>query len=82
MIEQRAFSFLIKGMFQPSLNRYNTRSQIALNIPLRKTNTGQMALSFLGLRIWTRISRITKNVKTKDSFFHTYSEERNFKHAV
>ena len=33
-------------MFQPSLNRYNTSSQMALDTPLRKTDTGQQALIF------------------------------------
>ena len=36
----------INDMFQPSLNRYNTSSQMALDTPLRKTNTGQQALIF------------------------------------
>lgn len=35
-------------MFQPSLNRSKTRSQIALDIPLQKINTRKQALSFLG----------------------------------
>ena len=35
-------------MFKPSYNRYNTRSQIVFDISLRKTNTGQHNLSFLG----------------------------------
>ena len=30
----------IQEMFKPSLNRYSTRSQMALNIPLWKVNTG------------------------------------------
>ena len=68
----------INDMFQSSLNRYSTRSKMALDIPLRKTNTGgQQALSFLGPKIWTEISHSTKNAKIY-GFFHTYSEEGNF----
>ena len=33
----------IHEMFKPSLCRYSTRPQMALDIPLRKTNTGQKA---------------------------------------
>ena len=33
----------INNIFQPSGSRYNTGSQMALDIPLRKTNTGQQA---------------------------------------
>ena len=35
-------------MVKPSLCRYSTRSQMTLDIPLRKTNLGQESLSFLG----------------------------------
>ena len=38
----------IHEMFQPSLCRYSTRLQMTLGMPLRKTNTGQKNLSFLG----------------------------------
>ena len=50
-------------MLKPSHNRYNTRSHIVLDIALRKTNTGQQALSFLEPETWTKISHSTKNVK-------------------
>lgn len=40
----------INNMFKPSFNRYNTRSQMTLKAPLLKTNAGQQALSFLGLK--------------------------------
>ena len=36
------------------LCRYSTRSQMALDIPLRKTNTEQKSLSFLGPKIWSK----------------------------
>ena len=54
----------IHEMFKPSLCRYSTRSQMALDIPLRKTNTGQKSLSFLGPKIWSKIDPSIKNVRT------------------
>ena len=36
----------IHEMFKPSLCRHSSRSQIALDIPLQKTNTGQKSLYF------------------------------------
>ena len=41
---------------------------MALNIPLRKTNTRQQALSFHGPKIWTKIGHNMKNIKTTASF--------------
>ena len=49
---------------------YSTRSQLALNIPLRKTNTWQKSLSFLGPKIWSKVNSSIKNVKTSPSFMH------------
>ena len=39
----------------PLLNNYNTRLQIALHIPLCRTNKGQEDMSFLGLKIWIKL---------------------------
>ena len=57
-------------MFKPSLCRYRTRSQMTLGITLRKTNTGQKNLSFLGPKIWSKIGPSMKNVRTSSSFMH------------
>ena len=65
-------------MFQPSLDRNNARSHMALNIPLRKANIGQQALSFLGPKIRAKIIHVTKNIKTTASFIHILGA-RNFK---
>ena len=58
---------------------YNTRSQMAFVIHLRKTITVQGAVSFLGLKIWSKISHSVNNMKMTmvydDGFLHTYSEE-------
>ena len=64
----------INDIFKPQYNRYNTRSQMALDIPLRKTNTGQQT-SFPGPKICTKTSRSTKNVKTTTSFTHALTRE-------
>ena len=53
----------IHEIFKPSLLIYSTRSQMALDIPLRKTNTGQKRLSLLGPKIWSKINPSSKNVK-------------------
>ena len=58
-----------------SYKRYNTISQRTLDIPLQKTNTGQRALSFLGPKIWTKISHSTNNVKTRASFTSNLKRE-------
>ena len=53
----------IHKMFEPSLLGYTTGSQMPLDIPLGKTNTGQERLSFFGQKIWSRINPSNKNVK-------------------
>ena len=52
------------------LYRYSTRSQMAVDIPLRKTNTGQKSLSFVGPKMRSRIGPSIKNVRTSSSFMH------------
>ena len=44
----------IHEMFKPSLCRFSTRSQMAFDIPLRKTNTGQKGLYFLRPKIGSK----------------------------
>ena len=53
----------------------NTTSQMIMDQPLRKRNTGQQALSFLGRKLWIKISHSTKNVKTMASFTHALKRE-------
>ena len=60
----------IHEMFKPSLCRCSTRSQMALDIPLWKTNTGQKSLFFFGPKIWSKIGPGIKNVRTSSSFMH------------
>ena len=61
----------IYEMFKSSLCKYNTRSQMALDIPLQKTSTGQKIFSFLGLKTLSKIGPSIKNVWTASSFMHT-----------
>ena len=60
----------IHEMFKPWLSKYSTRSKMASDIPLRKANTGQKSLSFLGPKIWSKISPIIKNARTSFSFMY------------
>ena len=41
---------------------------------LRKENTGQKSLSFLGPNIWSKINPGIKNIKTSSSFKHAIKE--------
>ena len=43
---------------------------MALHILLRKTNSGQQALSFLEPEIWNKVNHSNENVKTTVSFTH------------
>ena len=61
-------------MSKPSLCRYSTRSQMALDIPLWITNIGQKSLSILGLKIWSKRGPSIKNVRTLSSFTHAITK--------
>ena len=50
----------IHKMFKPSFCKHSTRSQMTLDIPLQKTNTGQKSLFFLRPKIWSNISLVSK----------------------
>ena len=41
-------------IYNSSCDKYNTRSQMKLNIPLIKTNKGQQVLSFPGPKMWAK----------------------------
>ena len=60
----------LNDMFISSLNNYNTRSQMALDIPLCKTNKEQKSMSFLGPKIWNKVSLKIKSAATTSSFRH------------
>ena len=54
----------------PLLNNYNTRLQIALDIPLCRTNKEQKSMSFLGPKIWNKVSSNIKTAATISTFTH------------
>ena len=49
---------------------------MAYVIPLRKTNAGQEALFFLGLKISHSIKNMKVTIFYDDAFLHTYLEEK------
>ena len=59
----------------PSLNKYNTRSQIALDTSLCRTIKGQKGMSFIGSKIWNKVSSNIKTVATTSSFTHRLKKE-------
>lgn len=60
---------------------YKRTAYMTLDMLLRKTCTGKKALSFLGLIICIELFPSTKNVRIT-AFFHTFSEETNFKQTL
>ena len=62
-------------MFMPSLNKYNTRSQIALDTSLCRTIKGQKGMSFFGSKIWNKVSSNIKTVATTSSFTRRLKKE-------
>ena len=59
----------------PSFNKYNTRSPMALDIPLQKTVLGQKSTSFLGPKIGFKINNDLKTVLTTNFFTYTLKKE-------
>ena len=51
-------------MFMPLSNNCNTRSQMALNIPVCRTIRGQKSMWFLGPNIWNKVSLTIKAAAT------------------
>lgn len=62
-------------MFIHSLNTYNTRPQMALDMPLCRANKRQKSTSFLGPKIWNRLSSNVKTAATTVSFAHSLKKE-------
>ena len=60
----------LNDMFMLSLNNDNMRSHMALDIPLCRTIRGQKSMSFLGPKIWNKISSNIKIAATTSSFTH------------
>ena len=60
--------------FVPSRNTYNTRSHMALEIPLKKSNLGQKSISFIGRSIWNKLRNHLKVLNTTTSFTYNYKK--------
>ena len=59
----------------PSLNNYDTRSQLAFDIPLCRTNKRQKGMSLLGPKIWNKLSSNIKTAATTASFTHRLKKD-------
>ena len=71
----------VNDMFNFSYNRYNTRSKVALYLPLTRQIQDNKTFSFFGPSIWTNVSHSTKNVKVR-SFSYLLRRERDFRQTV
>ena len=67
--------YCLNDICMPSLNNYNTRSQMTFDIPLFRTNKGRKSASFLDPKIWNMLSSNIKGAGTTASF--TQSQKRN-----
>ena len=59
----------------PSLSNCNTRSQMALGLPLCRTNKRQKSMSFLGSKIWNKVSSNIKTAATTSSLTYRLKKE-------
>ena len=55
-------------------SRVTRRSKFKLNLPFRKSNTGQKCLSYLGPKIWNSQSSDVKSIANINSFKHKIKE--------
>ena len=62
--------FYFEDIFTPTFNKYNTRSQVALDIPLRKATIRQKSISFLGPKVLSKTNSSLKAVRTTATFTH------------
>ena len=63
--------YCLNDIFMPSLNNYNTRLQMTLDIPFCRTNKGQKSMSFLGPKIWNMLSSNMKAAASIATFTHS-----------
>ena len=62
----------VNELFVPSRNTYNTRSHIALEKLLKKSNLGQKRISFIGPSIWNKLGNNLKALNTAALYTHNY----------
>ena len=56
-------------------SRVTRRSKLKLNLPFRKSNTGQKCLSYLGPKIWNNLSSDLKSTNNVNSFKHKIKDD-------
>ena len=66
--------FNVNDLFVPSINLYNTRLHIALEIPLKKRNLGQKSIYFTWPSILNKLSNNVEILNTSTSFIHNYKK--------
>ena len=66
--------FYVNELFVPSKAIYKTRSHMALEIPLRKSNLGQKNISIIRPSIWNKLSNDLNILITVISFTHNYKK--------
>ena len=63
-------------LYLPSRNLYDTRrSHTALDIPLKKSNTGQKSISFLVPSLWNKLDSGLKSAASAISFTHGFKKQ-------
>ena len=60
----------LNNIYIPSVNNYNTKSQMALNLWLFRTNEGQKNMSLLGPVTWNKLVLSIKTAAASTSFTH------------
>ena len=71
---KRTFPLYVNELFVLSRNTYNTRSHMALEISLKKSNLGQKSISFIGSSFWNKLSNNLKALNTTTSFTLNYKK--------
>ena len=66
--------FSVNELFAPSRNTHKTRSHMALEIPLRKSNLYWKSISFLGPSTCNKLSNDLKIFNTATSFTRNYKK--------
>ena len=63
------------GIFQPAnQSRITLRSKFRLNVPFRKSNTGQKCLSYQGPKLWNSLKSDLKSISSINTFKHEIKE--------
>ena len=66
--------FCVNVLFFRSRNIYKTRSHMAFEMPLRRSNLVQKSVSFMGPSIWNKLSNDLNISNTATSFTHNYKK--------